>query len=247
VNSFNTAVREFHIWNRPPDGTSVHRAMLSLMEWMVTNIPFSYDLAIDHHAAVAASPLDAVLHDLARFEGACLCGGLSLLMARLARQEGYDAIELNVGSQHGGPSHVLVLAAVSSNKRIIYDPTFGCYSGTTDGTPISIYAVIDCLRDGRASQLRWVKSGVRERSYLFGPNPDRAAPLKSVVAKLDDRRTVGSIDVDHFGEIFWDEALRWTHAQRPQSDCVFDFLRFPIGTSGEAEAEQIMADLRALP
>lgn len=89
MSSFDTTEREFQIWKRPPDGTSAHSAMLSLTEWIVANIPFNYDLAIDHHAAVAASPLDAVLLDLARFEGGCMCGGLSLLMARLARQEGY--------------------------------------------------------------------------------------------------------------------------------------------------------------
>ena len=67
-----------------------------------------------------------------------------------------------------------------------------------------------------------------------------------MVAKLDDERTVGSVDLDQFGDIFWHGALQWTRARRPQSDCVFDFLRFPISTSGEVEAEQIMADLRML-
>ena len=62
-----------------------------------------------------------------------------------------DAIELNVGDRYGITSHVIVLAGAPDSERIIYDPTFGCYSGTADETPVSIHSVIDCLRDGPRS------------------------------------------------------------------------------------------------
>ena len=59
--------------------------------------------------------------------------------------------ELNVGDRYGITSHVFVLAGAPSSDQILYDPTFGCFSGTTDGTPVSFHSVINCLRDGRAS------------------------------------------------------------------------------------------------
>ena len=130
-------------WKRPPEATSsVHEAMLSLTEWFVRYIPFSYDFVIDHHAELAARPIDEILSDMSRMRYGCMCGGQSKLMAQVAWREGYGAFELNFGNRHGDESHVVVLVRQPSGDHIIYDPTFGCFSGDTDGNPVTIQTII---------------------------------------------------------------------------------------------------------
>src|SRR6185437_9000335 len=142
---------DVEIWKRSRGALcSTHDAMVSLTEWFVSNIPFSYDLAIDHHRELATRPIDDILFELLRMQRGCMCGGLTILMALVARREGYRAFELNFGRRDGNESHVVVLAGEPGNL-IIYDPTFGCFSGNTGGAPVSIQTVISFLREGLGS------------------------------------------------------------------------------------------------
>ena len=237
----------FERWKRPSDATSsAHHAMMTLTEWFVRNISFSYDFAINHHAELAERPVEDILSDLSRMQYGCMCGGLSKLMARVAWQEGYDAFEFNFGNEHGEESHVVVLAGEPGGDRIIYDPTFGCFCGNAEGAPVSIQTVIDFLRRGLSSQLRWINFGPRERLFLFGHNPARVVPLKSAITKLDDDRLVAMIDLDLFAGMTFGSIWQWGHKQRPEFHCLFDCLRFPVSTSGEAEIVEIAAQLRTL-
>src|SRR3977135_2287024 len=88
---------EFKAWQRAELYDTTHDAMVSLVEWCTGTIPFSFDFVIDHHAEVATRPLDRILFDLSEMRSGCMCGGLSKLMAQLARREGFDAVELNFG------------------------------------------------------------------------------------------------------------------------------------------------------
>lgn len=237
----------FECWKRPLGPTSsTHSAMKSLTEWFVRCVPFSYDFAIDHHAELARRSVEDILFDLSMMRCGCMCGGLSLLMARVARQEGYDAIELNFGNNYGEETHVVVLVGEYGSDRVIYDPTFGCYSGNIDGAPVSIQTVIDLLRRNLGSELRWVPFGPRERPVLFGHNPARSVPLKSPITPLDDQRNVAMANLDLFAKITSELMWQWARTQRRETNSLFDCLRFPIGTSGEAEAQAIAAQLRAL-
>ena len=236
----------FRFWKRPQKATSGHVAMMSLTEWFVRTIPFSYDFAIDHHAELARRSVDEILVDLSQMRCGCMCAGLSTLMARVARQEGYDAIELNFGNEFGLETHVVVLAGDAACDRVIYDPTFGQYSGNTEGAPVSIQTVIDFLRRGLGPELRWVPFGPRERPVLFGDNPTRPVPLKQPITQVDCQRNLAMADLDLFAEIALGSMSQWARKQRREAVSLFDCFRFPIGTSGEAEAEAIAMQLRAL-
>jgi hypothetical protein len=240
-------VVNFESWKRPSDAMcSQHVAMLSLAEWIVRNIPYSFDFAIDHQVELATRPLDDILLELSRMKYGRMCGGMSVLMARIAKREGYNAVDLNFGSLGNGETHVVVLVGEPDSDRIIYDPTFGCFSGNVEGNPVSIGTILDLLKCGRGSELRWVKFEPRERKFLFGDNPTNAIPLNSAITKLSGHRNVGMVDLDLFAALSWGAIWRRTRAQRPETWHLFNCRCFPLSTSGEADAEEIADRLREL-
>ena len=237
-------VKQIDIWKRPTHG-STHTAMTSLAAWFVRHIPFSYDFAIDHHSELAVRPLADILRDLIRLECGCMCGGLSLLMAQLAKQEGYDALELNFGRLDGPESHVIVLVG-KPGYHVIYDPTFGCFSSDAEGRPVSIETATDILRRGRSTELHWTPFAPRERLFLFARSNEGMLPLKSEKTELGDDRFVASVDLDAFADIAWSKMLEWARTRRQDCRSSFDLLRFPLGTSGEPKVTKIAELLSAL-
>jgi len=230
----------------PYDGHNVHTEMCNLTRWFVEHVAFSYDFTVDHEHALASSSLEKVLVELAQLKYGALCGGLSLFMACAAKRHGYDAIEMNFGNGHGSESHVLVLVRSASDERIFYDPTLGCYSGKSDGTPVSIEETIELLREGRGEELRWIQIEPRSRPFMYCADSAPALPVISPAHRLDHGRALAMIDLNFMACFTWNKIWHWGRAQNVAVRHIFDCLRFPIGTSGEAEAEGLAAQLRGV-
>jgi len=67
-----------------------------------------------------------------------------------------------------------------------------------------------------------------------------------MVTKLDDYRCLATIDLDSFSGMAWGALWQWIRARRMRSQCLFDCLRFPLGTSGEPEVETSANELHGL-
>ena len=240
-------------WTRPDveraegrDRAAIHAQMCDLAAWFVKNVAYSSSgsrFAVDHHDALASRAFDEILADLSGKRYGATCAGLSLFMANMARRHGYEAVEINFGDNRA-ESHVLVLVTVGAGERVFYDPTFGCFAGDADGRPLPVRTVIDLLRQRRSDELRWVEIGPCERTYLFGREERPEVPLISPVQELDQFRRVAMVNVKFHAAATWNGIWQWARQRQPEMRTVFDCLRFPLSTSGEAEAEAIADELR---
>ena len=228
------------------DAEGVHTQMCALTSWFVRNVAISDDIVIDHHDALATRFFDDILVDLIDMKYGTMCGGLSSFMSRAAKLKGYDAIAMNFGNRSGIESHVLVLVATGNGERISYDPTFGCYSGNRDGAPVSAEAIIDLLRRGKGEDLRWIEIGPRERPVLFRTDTLPQVPITSPIRRLDQSRSVAMSDLRLHASFAWFGIWEWGRAQKPGLRTLFDCLRFPLGTSGEADAEALAEQFRSI-
>jgi hypothetical protein len=228
------------------DAGLVHAQMRALTTWFVRHVAISDDIVIDHHDALSSRPFEDILADLVEMKFGTMCGGLSSFMARAAKLKGYDAIAMNFGNESGVESHVLVLVTTDNGERIFYDPTFGCFSGNGDGTPASAQAIIDSLRQGKGEDLRWIEVGPCERPVLFRTDTLPQVPIISPVRQIDQSRSVAMCDLRLHGCFAWFAIWQWARAQKPGVRTLFDCLRFPIGTSGEADAEALADQFRSI-
>jgi hypothetical protein len=228
------------------DAASVHAQMCALTTWFVRHVAISGDIVIDHHDALGSRPFDDILADLVDMKYGTMCGGLSSFMGRAAKLKGYDAIAMNFGNESGVESHVLVLVATGNGERIFYDPTFGCFSGNRDGAPVSAQTIIDLLRRGKGEDLRWVEIGPRERPVLFRTDTLPQVPVISPIRRIDQLRSMAMCDLRLHGSFAWFGIWQWARAQKPGLRTLFDCLRFPLGTSGEADAEALADQFRSI-
>jgi hypothetical protein len=235
------------IWSCPKDGVfSAHAAMLSLTQWFIMRIPYSFDFLIDHHAELARREAYEILDDLQHMRSGVKCGGMVTLMAYLAKREGFDAIELNFGTNTNGASHAVVLVDIGNGERVIYDPTLGYFSGKADGTPASIQTIIDFIGQDLGAELQWVAVEPRERRVVFGHDTRLPVHLSSTIIDIDRYRRCATIDLDIFAAHSLGLVCRCADTQLAGVRSPFDYLRFPISTSGEAQAEAIADRLCAL-
>jgi hypothetical protein len=228
----------------PYDGHNVHAEMCNLTRWFVENIAFSWDYSLDHEHALASGTLETILEDLSQLKYGALCGGLSLLMATVAKRHGYDAMTMNFGSDRGPESHLLVLVRSGSGESVFYDPTLGCYSGKSDGAPASIQQTIELLRERRGEELRWIDIGPRNRPLMYCTDSSPPLPVISPPHRLGQRRAVAMTDLSFMAWFAWGSIWHWARSRNAAVQCIFDCLRFTISTSGEAEAEALAAQLR---
>jgi hypothetical protein len=228
------------------DGDNVHVEMCNLTRWFVEHVAFSWDYAVEHERALASGSLEQILGELRQLKYGATCAGLSLFMASAANRHGYDAIQMNFGNGRGPESHVLVLVRSNTGERIFYDPTLGCYSGKTDGTPVSIRETIDLLRQGKGEELRWVGIGPHNRSLMYCSDSPPPLPVTSPIRRLDQGRSVAMTDLNFMAGFTWGNIWRWARAQDPAIRTIFDCLRFTISTSGEKEAEELAGQLRGI-
>jgi hypothetical protein len=235
------------IWSCPKDGAfSAHAAMLSLTQWFIMRIPYSFDFLIDHHVELARREVYEILDDLQHMRNGVKCGGMVTLMACLAKRAGFDAIELNFGTNTNGASHAVVLVDIGNGERVIYDPTLGYFSGKADGTPASIQTIIDFIGHDLGAELQWIAVEPREKRIVFGHDTRLPVHLSSTITDIDRYRRCATIDLDLFAAYSLGLVCRCADTQLAGVRSPFDYLRFPIGTSGEAEAEAIADQLCAL-
>jgi hypothetical protein len=218
--------------------------MLSLTRWFIMHIPYAFDFLIDHHAELASRDVHEILDDLQHMRNGVKCGGMTTLMACLAKRAGFDAIELNFGTN--GASHAVVLVDIGKGERVIYDPTLGYFSGKADGTPASIQTIIDFIGQDLGAELQWFPVEPREKRILFGHDTRLPVHLSSTITDIDRYRRCATIDLDLFAAYSLGLVSRCADTQLTGVTSLFDYLRFPIGTSGEAEAEAIADRLCAL-
>jgi hypothetical protein len=221
---------------------TVHEELMQMTAWFSENVTRAGDgCAIDHHTEFSRRPIRQILDDLQTGEAAIMCGGMALLMQSCAAEIGIDTIGLNFGSNGTGPTHVVVAAKQETGEYALYDPMFGLSLLDEDGKPADIESIVGRLNDRRLHEVRLRRLGRRRVRFTFFreslPFVRQIDPQVSC-SELPDDRVICWINLDRYGAWFARRIKHWlrTSIERPS---ILDFLRFPISTSGEADAKEI--------
>ena len=245
-----------------------HDAMSALCAWFVRHVairPSNIGLGIpdgliDHHAEVATRPLAAILDDLVSLRACVLCGGMALLVQQAAVAIGYSAFCLNLGDPDSHLTHVVVLVEYvgrGAKTCALYDPFFGYFIADDRGRPADLWAIVAAVRS-RRDELRRLhlkrlgpryKAVIATPAYLdqidsLAPQRLRARPPFQGVDAGDTKLLAWDADLRAYGATFARSVLDWLKT-RMTNPSVFDLLRMPLGTSGEAAAMDIMDRLRS--
>ena len=218
-----------------------HRALAQLTAWFCKNIPYSMrGLALDHHGELEKRPLVSILSDLMEAKVGVMCGGSAVLMKVLAAKLGYTTFAINFGRRDGPESHVVVAARLAENRYGFYDPTFGTFIGNSQGAPANLPDIVHALhsRDFRYLKKVHVWSGARR--YIVDPRDiekfERDFPNARPYKRSD--RLIAKVATCDLAEASFPAIIRWMRSTVADAS-EFDLFQFPIGTSGESEAEEL--------
>jgi hypothetical protein len=227
--------------NCEDDAILAHRALAQLTAWFCQNIPYSSrGLALDHHDELAKRPLVNILSDLMEAKVGVMCGGSATLMKALAVQLGYTTFAMNFGRRDGPESHVIVAARLAEKRYGFYDPTFGTFIANSQGAPANLPDIVHALHSRDFSDLKKVHVWSGSRRYIVDPRDiekferdfPRARPYKS------SDRIIAKVGVHDLAEVAFPPMIRWMRSTVTDAS-EFDLFQFPLGTSGEIEAEEL--------
>ena len=223
------------------DAILAHRALAQLTAWFCKYIPYSSrGLALDHYDELAKRPLVSILSDLMEAKVGVMCGGSATLMKALATQLGYTTFALNFGRRDGPESHVIVAARLAENRYGFYDPTFGTFIGNSQGTPANLPDIVHALRSRDFRDLKKVHVWSGTRRYIVDPRDiekfERDFPRARRYKRSD--RIIAKVATCDLAEASFPAMIRWMRSTIADAS-EFDLFQFPIGTSGESEAEEL--------
>jgi hypothetical protein len=170
---------------------------------------------------------------------------MALLMQSILVEAGHEAFCINFGDADGPISHVLVLAAVESGgckEFAVYDPFLGLYIADEDG-PASLSTIASAVKAQSVSPLRFRRIGSRYKRALvttayaaaLGTGHRWVLPLGASRRSAISGGPEVQVDLKILAAVFGRDLQRWlVRSVKPAT--VFDLIRFPLGTSGEAGA-----------
>lgn len=227
--------------NCEDDVILAHRALAQLTAWFCQNIPYSSrDLALDHHGELAKRPLVSILSDLMEAKVGVMCGGSATLMKVLAAQLGYTTFAMNFGRRDGPESHVIVAARLAENRYGFYDPTFGTFFANSQGAPANLPDIVRALHSRDLRDLKKVHIWSGARRYIVDPRElekfERDFPHARLYKRSD--RIIAKVATHDLAEAAFPAMIRWMRSTVADAS-EFDLFQFPLGTSGESEAEEL--------
>jgi hypothetical protein len=219
----------------------IHRALAKLTAWFCQNIPYSSKaLALDHHGELANRPLASILSDLMEAKAGVMCGGSAALMKARASQLGYTAFAMNFGRREGPESHVIVAARLAENQYGFYDPTFGTYIGNSQEAPADLSDIVYAIRSRDFHGLKKVHVWSDARLYIVDPREFERFKRDFPYARSEkcSDRIVAKVTTHELAQAAFPAMVRWMRSTIADAS-EFDLFQFPLGTSGESEAERL--------
>jgi len=205
-----------------------------LRNWVHRSIPaadsgsdVSVVLGHSHHELTTSEMLSLA----GRREAGMMCGGHAELMRRLCRLLGYEAVAINFEVPGTGASHVLTLVRVEVRgqmKWLVEDAYFNTSYTSADGEPLSFQEIIACVAAGRTHDLRDTKPSNVRAPALMSSDRREAGDFEYVLQYWSLATTLGNLP-----------AVRMRLEQLTGTAHPAALLLFPIGTSGELEAEAL--------
>jgi hypothetical protein len=232
-----------------PSTDTVHQYMITLTRWFAENLTLAGPgCEMDHHAELSEKSPNEIIDELRSGTKATKCGGLAVLLQQRARQDNIEAVALNFGLK--ASTHVIVAAKLTNGSYSLYCPTFGLtILNASDGHPASVELIAESLHCRQANRLRITRL-TRQPVCMVYASPPITSAFHAALIKMPEYLKNGRIRyvVRRSMLMLWcARQVTLDIGSMTEDASVIDILRFPLSTSGEADAERMAMMLRAVP
>lgn len=185
-----------------------------------------------HHQLSTAAMLSIAEHRAAGM----MCGGHAELMRRLCRLVGFEAVAINFEVPGTAASHVLAVVRILHHGEpiwVVQDSYFNTGYVDDHGEPIPFEGLVQRVTQGRSAEIHNAKPWQVLAPALVKSDSNETGPL----TQLEMSWSLETVIASH-------PELQLRLQQLTGTSHPAAFLLFPIGTSGEPDAERLASVAR---